>query len=57
MQFPRTEAEIVALAVVVAQGLEQAAEDFPAPPVPAADFRAKLEAVNAATGRWSPFHA
>jgi hypothetical protein len=39
-----------ALAVVVAQGLEQAAEDFPAPPLPAADLRAKLEAVNAATG-------
>lgn len=50
MQFPRTEAEIAALAVVVAQGLEQAEEDFPAPPVPAADLRAKLEAVNAATG-------
>jgi hypothetical protein len=49
MQFPRTEAEIAALAVLVAQGLEEVAEDFPSPPVPAAELKAKLEAVNAAS--------
>ena len=49
MQFPRTEADIAALAVLVAQGLEEAADDFPAPPVPAADLKAKLDAANAAS--------
>ncbi len=34
-RFPRTEADIAALAVLVTDGLEQAAQDFPAPPVPA----------------------
>jgi len=32
-RFPQTEPEIAALALVVAQGLREAAEDFPAPPV------------------------
>ncbi len=36
-------AEIAALAALVAEGLEQAAEDFPTPPVPATDLRAKLD--------------
>ena len=36
MQFPRSEAEIAKLTVAVAQGLEDAAQDFPAPPVPPA---------------------
>jgi hypothetical protein len=36
-RFPRTEADIAALAVLVTDGLEQAAQDFPAPPVPAED--------------------
>ena len=49
MQFPRTEAEIAKLGEIVVQGLEQATEDFPAPPVPPADLRIKLEAVHAAT--------
>jgi hypothetical protein len=49
VQFPRTEAEIAALAVLVVQGLEQAAEDFPAPPVPAAYLKVKLDAVNVAS--------
>ena len=49
MQFPRTEADIAALAVLVAQGLEEAADDFPAPPVPAADLKAKLDLANAAS--------
>ncbi len=49
MQFPRSEAEIAKLAVAVAQGLEDAAQDFPAPPVPPAELRAKLDAVNAAS--------
>jgi hypothetical protein len=30
-RFPRTEPEIAALALKVAEGLGQAAEDFPAP--------------------------
>jgi hypothetical protein len=34
--FPRTEPEIATLALVVKDGLVQAAEHFPAPPVPAA---------------------
>ena len=42
-EFPRTEADTAALALVVIQGREQAAEDFPNPPVPAAELRAKLE--------------
>jgi len=49
MQFPRTEAEIAALAEIVVQGLEQATDDFPAPPVPPADLRIKLDAAHAAT--------
>ncbi len=40
MQFPRSEAEIAKLTVAVAQGLEDAAQDFPAPPVPPAELRA-----------------
>lgn len=47
-RFPRTEADIAALAMLVADGLEQAAEDFPSPPVPAQDLKAKLEAFNRA---------
>ena len=47
-QFPRTEAEIAALELVVIEGLEQAADAFPNPPVPAAELRAKLEAFNTA---------
>jgi len=48
MQFPRSEADIAALAELVVQGLEQAADDFPSPPVPATDLRAKMAAVQAA---------
>lgn len=48
-RFPRTEADIAALAVLVTDGLEQAADDFPSPPVPAADLRAKPDAFNAAS--------
>jgi hypothetical protein len=48
-RFPRTEADIAALAVLVTEGLEQAAEDFPAPPVPAEELKARLEAFNAAS--------
>jgi len=42
-RFPIAEAEIAALAALVAEGLEQAAEDFPTPPVPATDLREKLD--------------
>jgi hypothetical protein len=41
MQFPRTEADIAALAVPVAQGLTQASEDFPTPPVAPDQLQAK----------------
>jgi hypothetical protein len=42
-RFPRTESEIAALALRVAEGLVKAAEDFPNPPVSAADLAAKLD--------------
>jgi hypothetical protein len=48
-RFPRTEADIAALAVLVTDGLEQAAQDFPAPPVPAEELKAKLGAFHAAS--------
>ena len=48
MQFPRSEADIAALAQLVALGIEQAVDDFPSPPVPAPDLRAKMAAVQAA---------
>ena len=48
-RFPRTENDIAGLAVVVADGLEAAAEDFPAPPVPAEDLKSKLAVFNAAS--------
>lgn len=48
-RFPRTENDVAGLAVVVSDGLQQAADDFPSPPVPADQLRAKLEAFNAAS--------
>jgi len=48
MKFPRSEADIAALAELVVQGLEQGAEDFPSPPVPAPDLRGKMAVVQAA---------
>ncbi len=47
-RFPRTEPEIAAFAHVMAQGLGQAAEDFPTPPVPADELQAQLDSYNAA---------
>ena len=47
-RFPRTEPEIAAHAMLVTQGLGQAAEDFPAPPVPPDELQGKLDAYNAA---------
>ncbi|HWO89925.1 MAG TPA: fibronectin type III domain-containing protein [Gemmatimonadales bacterium] len=47
-QFPKTEAEIAALGLLVIEGLEKAPDDFPNPPVPVAELRAKLEAFNGA---------
>jgi hypothetical protein len=41
-RFPIAEAEIAALAALVVEGLEQAVEDFPTPPVPATELRAQL---------------
>jgi len=48
-RFPRTEADIAALAVLVTDGLQQAADDFPSPPVPAEELKVKLDAFNTAT--------
>ncbi len=47
-RFPRSEPEIATLALLVTQGLGQAAEDFPAPPVPPSELQTKLNAYNAA---------
>ena len=47
-RFPQTEPEIAALALVVAQGLREAAEDFPAPPVSADELQARLDRFNTA---------
>ena len=46
-RFPRTESEIAALALRVVEGLVNAAEDFPNPPVPPAELKAKLDGFNA----------
>ena len=46
-RFPQTEPEIAALAVVVAQGLSEAVDDFPAPPVSADELQARLDRFNA----------
>lgn len=48
-RFPRTEAEIRALALLVTGGLGQASDDFPSPPVPAEELKAQLDRVAADT--------
>ena len=48
MRFPQTEPEIAALALRVVQGLRQATEDFPAPPVPPDELEARLGTFNTA---------
>ena len=47
-RFPRTEPEIAALALRVVQGLRQATEAFPAPPVPPDELEARLGSFNTA---------
>jgi hypothetical protein len=47
-RFPSTEPEIAALALVLADGLAAAPEDFPTPPVPAADLQGMLDAYRTA---------
>ena len=42
-RFPETEPEIAALAALAVEGLEQAVEDFPNPPVPTTELRAKMD--------------
>jgi hypothetical protein len=44
MRFPESEPEIAALAALLVEGLGQATEDFPAPPVAPEELRVKLEA-------------
>ncbi len=47
-RFPRSEADIAALALVMVQGFGQAAEDFPAAPVPGSELQARLDAYHSA---------
>ncbi|MBI4501264.1 MAG: fibronectin type III domain-containing protein [Gemmatimonadetes bacterium] len=47
-RYPRTESEIAALALRVAEGLATAGDDFPNPPVSATELKAKLDVFNAA---------
>jgi len=47
-RFPQTEPEIAALALVAVQGLRQAADDFPAPPVSADELQTRLDRFNTA---------
>jgi hypothetical protein len=47
-RFPRTESDIATLAGRVIDGLTNAAEDFPAPPVSSEELRGKLDAFQAA---------
>lgn len=47
MRFPDAEPEIAALAQLLVQGLAQATEDFPAPPVPVEELRARLDTFHA----------
>ena len=47
-RFPRSESDIATLAARVIDGLTNAAEDFPTPPVPADALRGKLEAFTTA---------
>ena len=59
-RFPRTESDIAKLAGRVVDGLTNAAEDFPAPPVSSEELRGKLDAFRAAdtatvaAARWHP---
>jgi hypothetical protein len=47
-RFPRSESDITMLAVRVIDGLTNAAEDFPAPPVSPEELRGKLDTFQAA---------
>ena len=47
-RFPRSEPDIAALALVVTQGLGQASDDFPTPPVAVDEMQGRLDAYNAA---------
>ena len=46
-RFPRSEPDIAALALVVTQGLGQASDDFPTPPVAVDEMQGRLDAYNA----------
>ena len=47
-RFPKTEADIAALAMVLTDGLRKTPERFPAPPVPANELQVSLDAYNEA---------
>jgi hypothetical protein len=47
-RFPDTEPQIAKLALLICEGLQQAAGDLPAAPVPAAELQARLDAYNKA---------
>ena len=46
-RFPIAEPEVAALAALLADGLANAPDDFPAPPIPATELQAKLDAYTA----------
>ena len=52
-RFPNREAEVAALAGNVIVGLTESADDFPAPPVPAADLKTALDSYLAARDKAS----
>ena len=47
-RFPRTESDITTLAGRVIDGLTNAADEYPAPPVSSEELRGKLDAFQAA---------
>jgi hypothetical protein len=47
-RFPQAESQIAALALMIMDGLTNAAEDFPTPPVSGEELQARLDAYNEA---------
>lgn len=48
-RFPQTEPEVAALALLITEGLATASDDFPAPPFPASELQAMLDAYRQAS--------
>ena len=47
-RYPRTESEVATLALRVAEGLAKEADEFPNPPVPVDQLKARLDAFKTA---------